>query len=71
MHIVGIHISFLRSSKLLPDLNFLKISHCQHVAGVEIQSMSFTASTNIFNTFMHTLVSVNMTHLSIKGFLEF
>lgn len=53
---------------MLPDLNFLKIFHCQHIAGVEIQPMSLTASTNIFNTFVHTLLSVNMTHLSRKVF---
>lgn len=53
---------------MLPDLNFLKIFHCQHIAGVEIQPMSLTASTNIFNTLVHTLLSVNMTHLSRKVF---
>lgn len=59
--------TYSRSSKVLPDLNFLKIFNCQHIASVEIQPMFPTASTNIFNTFMHTLVSVNMTHLSRKG----
>ena len=63
--------TYSRSPKVLPDLNFLKIFHCGHTAGVEIKPMSLTASTNIFNTLMHTLVSVNMTHLSRKGFLKF
>lgn len=63
--------TYSRSSKVLPDWNFLKIFDCQHIAGVEIQSMSLPASTNIFNTFMHTLVSVNMTHLSRKCFFKF
>lgn len=53
---------------MLPDLNFIKILHCQHTAGVEIQPMSLAALRNILNTLMHTLVSVNMTHLSRKGF---
>ena len=53
---------------MLPDLNFLKIFHCQHIAGVETQPMSLTALTNTLNTLTHTLFSVNMTHLSQKGF---
>ena len=60
--------TYSRSSKVLPDLNFLKMFHCQHIAAVEIQPMSLTASTNMFNTFLHTLLSVNMTHLSRKIF---
>lgn len=58
-------------SKVLPDLNFLKIFHCQHIADVEIQSVSLTASTNIFHTFVHILLSVNMTRLSRKVFAFF
>lgn len=63
--------TYSRSPKVLPDLTFLKIFHCEHIAGVEIQPMSLTASTNIFNTLRHTLVSVNMTHLSRQGFFTF
>lgn len=52
-------------------LEFCKTSCCQYIAGVEIQPMSLTAPTNILNTFMHTLVSVNIPHLSRKKVLEF
>lgn len=62
--------TYSRSSKGLPDWNCLKIFHCQHIAGVEIQSMSLPLLTNIFNTLMHTLVCVNMTQLSRKGFFQ-
>lgn len=52
-------------------LEFCETSCCQHIAGAEIQPMSLTAPTNIFNAFMHTLVSVNMPHISRKKVLEF